>query len=167
MRYNKAQAWGMDIIIGIMIFSIGILIFLVYTINSSVETKESLESLDYDGENILESIFSTGSPANWDNNNVIEIGIMDDDKINITKLERFYNLASTDYPKTKSLFNTKFDYFFYFKEISISTGEISGIGKPGTNISVIPDNSRNLIRITRFSSFKEKPVTVYLYIWEE
>jgi hypothetical protein len=168
MKYhNKAQAWGMDIIIAIMIFSVGILLFLIYTVNNSTESKEALDELSYDGENIFENIFTEGSPNDWNNVNVVRIGIMDDDKINETKLDRFYNLALSDYSRTKSIFNTRFDYYFYFNNISISIGEINGIGKPGTNISDIQDNAKNLIRITRFTSFKEKPVTVFLYIWEE
>jgi hypothetical protein len=167
MRHNnKAQAWGMDIMIAIMIFSIGIIIFLIYSVNNSNDSKEALEQLSYDGDNIFDSILSEGSPIDWTSVNVVKIGISSNDKINETKLERFYNLALSDYSRTKSIFNTKYDYYFYFKDMSISTGEIDGIGKPGTNVSTISDNPKNLIKITRFSSFKDKPVTVYLYIWE-
>jgi len=41
--------------------------------------------------------------------------------------------------------------------------EIEGIGKPGTNKNDI--TAENLIKITRFTIYKEKPTTAYLYIW--
>jgi hypothetical protein len=42
---------------------------------------------------------------------------------------------------------------------------VEGIGKPGTtkiNIDAI-----NLIKVTRVTIYKNKPINAYLYIWEE
>ncbi|MEM0465879.1 MAG: hypothetical protein QXW97_04245 [Candidatus Pacearchaeota archaeon] len=167
MKYNKAQAWGMDIIIAIIIFSIGILIFFIYSANHSLESKEKLDLLSSDGNFIMKNILSEGYPSNWNQTNVIKIGIINNNKIDEEKLEKFYNLCQTDYNKTKLLFNTKYDYLFYFQNMEINSNKIEGIGKPGINISLISDKATDLIKITRLTIYKDKPITVYLYIWEE
>jgi hypothetical protein len=172
MINNKmGQAWGIDMIVAFMIFLIGILIFFVYSVNYSGEAKESLDSLSHDGEIVLNNILSEGYPANWDpaNNSKypIKIGILSENKINETKLERFYDLAKTDtnYSETKRIFNINYDYYFFMREnMTIGLDRVTGIGKPGvTNLNNI--DSSNLIKLTRFTVYKEKPTTVYLYIW--
>ena len=68
------------------------------------------------------------------------------------------------YAKSKSIFNTKYDYFFNFSvPIKIDGNEIpeGGIGKPFNN-----EETQNLIKITRLTIYKNKPETLNLYIWE-
>jgi len=159
---KKSQAWGIDLIIAITIFLTGIIIFYFYSINSS----EELKSLSYDGNNIASSILSEGYPALWNTENVEKIGILSNGKINETKLENFYLLASSSYNKTKMLLNTRSEYYFFLAEpILINSSFIDGVGKPGINRSNIP--AKNLIKLTRMSIYKNNPKTVYFYIWQE
>ena len=100
--YNKqAQAWGADLMIALVIFSIGIFVFFLYSINAPTEAEESIDNLFYEGKIIASSILSEGHPEDWTFGNVVTIGILSQGKINETKLERFYNLAQADYAKTK------------------------------------------------------------------
>ena len=63
------------------------------------------------------------------------------------------------------MFRTQYDYYFFLEEnISINSTEFEGIGKPGTTKNNL--NTTNLIKITRFTIFNEKPITAYLYIWD-
>ena len=166
MINKKAQAWGVDLTIAVIIFSVGIVVFFIYSVNFSGEAKENLDSLSYEGDVLFNSLLSEGYPQDWSLNSVVKIGILDNDRINETKLEMFYNLAKDDYQKTKSIFNTRFDYYFFMNEnMTINSKGVSGIGKPGINKDNI--NAKNLIKITRFTIYREKPVTTYLYIWEE
>ena len=158
---NKAQS-SMDLAIALFIFLLAILSFFIYSLNFSQETQENFDLLSYDGNIIMKSILSDGSPQEWNSNNVIKIGILSNNKINSTKLEQFYSLSVSDYQKTKTLFNTRFNYYFFLSE-KISD-EINGIGKPGTDKNNIQSN--NLMKITKFTIYNDKPVTAYLYIWE-
>jgi len=159
---KKAQAWGTDLAIGFMIFSAAIVFFYFYSFNYTNETEDMLQILTYEGNYIADAIMSSGSPTDWTNETVQEIGIEDDGKINETKFERFFNLTQSDYNKTKTLFQTRYDYYFFLKNESIMGSE--GIGKPGTNSTNI--QASNLIKVTRFTIYKNKPTTVYLYIFE-
>ena len=163
---KSGQVWSMDIVIAFIIFLSAIIILFVYSINYSGEVEKTYDKLSYDGDIIMESLFLEGHPKDWNFGNVINIGITSNNKINETKLERFYNLVQDDYPRTKILFNTNYDYYFFLQDnITISPLEIEGIGKPGTNKNEI--NSTDLVKITKFSIYKEKPTTAYLYIWQE
>lgn len=156
----------MDLIIGLVIFLIGIVVFMIYSINYSGESEEIFSSLTYDGEIIMNEILSEGHPENWNTTNVIKIGILSNEKINQTKLEKFYNLSQTNYQTTKEIFNTPYEYYLFLeKPLSINEGTKEGIGKPGTTKDSI--DSTNLIKITRFTIYQNKPVTAYLYVWEE
>ena len=165
MKTNRrGQAWSIDLIVGLMIFSITILIFFIYSVNYSGEAKENFQGLSQEGDIIFNNILSEGYPLDWDETNVVKIGILDHNKINETKLERFYNYANDNYAETKIKFNTRYDYYFTFNNMTINSVSVNGTGKPGTNINNI--NATNLLKITRFSIYENKPVTVYLYIWE-
>ncbi len=160
----KAQAWGFDLMIATALFLGGIIIFYIYSINYPIEGKKSFEELYYEGSVILDSLLSEGFPSDWNAINVVRIGILDDEKVNETKLERFYNLNNSDYQKTKSLFNTKYEYYFNFSEpITLSSNGqvISGIG-----FEPISTSTTNLVKITRVSIYKNKPVSVNLQVWE-
>jgi len=165
MKLKKGQAWGTDLTMGFLIFSMGIFIFFIYAINYTSESKENFEIMFYEGENIAQSILSEGSPENWNEANVIQIGILSDEKINETKLELFYNFTQTNYSQTKTIFDSSYDYYFFLdNNFTINSVEVDGIGKPGVNSESI--NATNLIKITKLTIYKEKPVTAYLYIWQ-
>jgi len=157
---NRGQAWGIDLMAAFMIFMFGILIFYFYTLNEPGESNKNTEAMFYDGKIIASSILSEGYPADWNSSNAVRIGILSGNKINETKLERFHDLATEDYGKTKNLFNTRFNYYFYLDgNMTLSSGEIKGIGAE-------PTSTKNLIKTTRFTIYKNKPATVYLNIWE-
>ena len=163
-KTKKAQGWGIDLAVAMSIFVMSITILYFFSINYSKDSQNEFDILSDDAELIIEDILSEGYPKNWNNTNVIKIGILTNGKINNTKIERFYNLTQTNYQKTKSLFNTNYDYFFAFNEnISFGSEEVRGIGKDGTDIENI--DSENIIRVERYTIYKNKPAKVYLYLW--
>jgi hypothetical protein len=166
IKQKNAQAWGMDLMVGLMLFSFGIATFYLYSINNQGESRENFERINYDGNKIMNSILSEGYPLEWNTSNFIKIGILSGDKVNQTKLENFYNLTQNNYSITKAVFSTKYDYYFITDNITYGTKAIEGIGKPGSTIATIPPEAKNLVKINRFIIYKEKPVSAYLYIWE-
>jgi hypothetical protein len=160
---NHAQAWGLDLIIATVIFISAILIFFLFTLNSSSEEKEIFAQMTETAEIISDNLLLDGSPSNWNDTNVIKIGISSNNKINDTKLEKFYNLTNTTigYSKSQSIFVTKFNYFINFSEpIIIQGNTVVGVGRPYWETS-----SENVIKTSRFTIYKNKPVTMYVNIW--
>jgi len=159
-RQKRGQAWGFDLTIASIIFLAGILTFYLFSINYSTEGEDILEEMNYIGENIAQQILSEGSPKNWNSTNVQKIGILKGSKVNQTKLERFYNLSISDYELTRSLFNTRYNYYVFFQENATLSGqEVEGIGS-------VPTNPKNLIKISHVTVYNNKPTTISVYIWE-
>lgn len=150
---RRAQAWGTDLVLAVAIFSVSLIAVYFYAINDSSESEEVMNSLFYDGSKISDMILSEGYPSDWDGANVLQIGVVTGGKINQTKLEKFKTL---DYQRTKILFNTQYEYYFFVDNFvsETSVGDISY------------ENSKNLIKITRIVVYNDTIVPAYLYIFE-
>jgi len=165
---KRGQAWSLDLLMGVFLFTVALSVFYFSALNSSNNLNEAIDLLSYDGRSISKNILSEGSPNDWNSSSVVQIGILDDGKINETKLEAFYDLANTDYARTKSLFNTKYDYYFFLDtNITFNSITIDGIGKPGiTRDNVAQADIKNLIRVDRISVYENKIIGATLFVWE-
>jgi hypothetical protein len=157
---KKAQVWGFDLIIASLIFTFGIITFFLFTLNSSDIERAKIQDITYEGNIIADSLMTSGFPEDWNETNIVRIGIVNKGKINQTKLERFYNLSSSNYQGTRELFNVKYQYYINISEkIEINNIEIPSIG-------AYTENPNNLIKITRVTIYKDKPVTLNIIVWE-
>ncbi len=157
---KRGQAWGFDLTIASIIFIGGIIVFYVYALNTPSQGNDKIDSLTYEGNSISDALLSEGFPQNWEANNVVKLGLTTNNKINQTKLENLYALSQSDYQKTKLLFNTKYNYFINASSpLTIKNSPISGIG-------IQENNSNNLIKISRFTIYDEKPITLTIEVWE-
>ena len=152
-----------------MIFISGIIIFYVYSLNYPKESQETLDQLFNQGDFITESLLDEGLPADWNENNVVRIGITTNNKINDTKLERFYALANSQtnpngYVKSKSLLNTRYNFFMNLSEQIIVGG--SPIPEGGIGKSFQGQQIKNIIKITRATIYQNKIVSLDVYVWE-
>lgn len=157
---KRAQAWGFDLIIGISIFLFGILTFYILSINSTSNANEKINSLEYDGNFISDNLLSEGYPDSWTSENVVRIGLLNNNKINETKLERFYDLSISNYAKTKTLLNTRYNYYISFSQsIKIRNETIDGIG-------LKEQNSKDLIKIPRYIIYNNTLINFYVEVWD-
>ena len=106
MKNKKSQAWGIDLMIAMVIFSVGLVSFYFYSLNSGEEANGITDQLFYDGNIIANDILSEGYPLNWGTEDVVKIGIISDNRINETKLNNFYLLSNSS-TVTFSLFFLK------------------------------------------------------------
>ena len=160
MIKKRAQAWGFDLMIAISIFLVGALLFFVYSLNIYENESAKATSMKYEAEQIGNMLLSEGFPASWNKSNVVKIGLLTENKVNETKISLFYELSESDYERTKTLFNTRYHYFFNLSEpILIGNTSVSGIGS-------VFVNQTDLVKITRFTIYKNKPVTANIYLWQ-
>ena len=165
---KRAQIWGIDLMSGMALFIIGIVAFFMYSLNQPNEVQDNFELLAYEGKIIANNFMSSGYPTDWNSENVITLGISSDNKIDETKLERLYEMiyVNDDYLATKNLVNTQYDYYFFLNQnMTINSTGVEGIGKPGVTKNNI--SAKNLIKITRFTIYKNKTTPFYIYIWKE
>jgi len=147
------QAWGFDLVVGTVIFVIGILSFYFYTTNLSGGEGDVIQQIQQNGELIADSLMSEGSPLDWNPDNVVRIGLLSEDRINETKLDNFRSLAESDYNRAKSLFRVNSEYFVY-----LGSDSANGIGRDSTD-------AVNLIKITRVVVHNQSITTLNVYSW--
>ena len=153
---------------GLALFLVGIMIFFIYSLNQPYQARETLDLLSYDGKIIADSLLSQGYPSNWNSSNVMTLGITTAKKINQTKLDELYQMINVqkEYDKTKNLFNTQYDYYFFLDQnMTINSASVEGVGKPGVTKQNV--NAKNLVKITRFTIYENKTTPLYIYIWNE
>lgn len=158
---KKAQVWGFDLMIAVIIFFAGIIAVYLYAINFTNESQDTFDSLFYEGNLISSLILSNGVPENWSSLEGLEVpGILTSNKINQTKLENFYNLTDSpeEYYSLKKILGISNQFYFSFQDMKISGQSVDKIG----NFS---ENPENLIRIERFTIYENKPVKFIFYIW--
>jgi len=139
-------------IVAVLIFGAAILIYYKAVTNLSEQDEALLDDLLIDAKTISGSLMSMGYPYNWSKDNVVRIGISDDNRINETKLEQFSRIP---YKDSRKLFGTIYDYYVFFRDrnnnIMPFNESLEGIGKPGvnsTNIQII-ENPKKLVKVTR------------------
>ena len=159
VKMKNGQAWGFDLIIALVIFLGGLILFYFYAINFPSTEEDVFRGLKYESELVADSLLSEGSPDNWDLNDIQQIGVVSNGKINESKLEMFYNLALSDYAKSKALFNINDDYYVYFNNpLNIGGELVSGIGMPA-------QNENNLVRVSRVVVYRNNIISLNVYVW--
>jgi hypothetical protein len=125
----KSQAFYTDFIIAIMIFSVILTIYFLYTSNLSKQDEGLLDDLLTDSESIAYSLTTGGFPNNWDENNIVRMGLTNNDQIINPSL--LLESSKINYNKTKRLLGTTHDFFTYFENKDgqiITFGGDYGIG---------------------------------------
>lgn len=156
---KKAQGWGLDLFLAITVFIAGLLFFYIYTINNPFESESMLSDMKLDADIASEILLSKGYPEGWIEGNVLTPGLLDDGKINNTKLEILYNLSNSDYQRFKTLFSTTNElYINSTDKFSFPGGDVQGIG----NIPVDPEN---LVVLDRIAPYEGKISRIEVIIW--
>ena len=157
-----------DMIVAVLIFSAAILVYYKTTTNLSDQDETLLDDLLIDAKSISGSLMSQGYPYNWIEDNVVRIGISNDNRINETKLEQFSRIP---YNNSRKLFGTAYNYYVYFRDrnnnIIPFNESLEGIGKPGvnsTNIQTV-ENPKKLVKVTRLVIKKSDIVKMVIYLW--
>ncbi len=155
-------------IVAVLIFGAAILIYYKAVTNLSEQDEALLDDLLIDAKTISGSLMSMGYPYNWSKDNVVRIGISDDNRINETKLEQFSRIP---YKDSRKLFGTIYDYYVFFRDrnnnIMPFNESLEGIGKPGvnsTNIQII-ENPKKLVKVTRLVVKDLDIAKMVIYLW--
>lgn len=143
---RKAQAWGIDLIVAIIIFIAILIILSAYVSNSTKNSSYQIQELFEEGRTASDILLGDFYP-----------GVISGKKINQTKIEE---LNTTDYDQIKKDLSLKNDFYLTFEGLNYQ-------GEPMTHIGRINSSSSNsLIKITRISSYENKPIKFEIYIWK-
>ena len=166
-KSKKAQVWYADLILALLVFTAILTMYYKTDINTSQQDNKNLNELTMEARIVTNDILSQGIPKAWNKTNVRKIGIMDNNRINMTKLVYFSELPYND---TKSYLRTKYDYYLYFKRDGniIKINGKDGIGKPGVNATNLEqaEKPNKVIRLTRIVILEHDPARMEFIIWE-
>lgn len=158
---KKGQAWGFDFVIGSLFFIAAIIIFYFFSVNLSSDNEEVFSKFNDQAVLISDSLLSEGLPADWDSSNVVRIGLFGSDgKIDEAKLANFYELATSDYSKTRALFGISDNYFVVFTpEIAIDGSSVEFIGAQSAFYN-------NKVQSTRIAAYNGTIYTLKVFVWD-
>jgi hypothetical protein len=99
--------------------------------------------------------YREGIPTHWDSNNVVDLGLMNDNRYNQTKMNFMKN--NIGYDKTKIMLGLSgYEYNF-----TIFDTEGNNIFSFGNN----PSNPSNLLKIERIGILQSSIVTLEVMVW--
>lgn len=165
-KSHKSQIYLTDYIVGILIFFLFISIYYFYEPNILAKVDFERNDLLLEAKTISISLLSQGVPTNWNNNNVIRIGLTNDDQtINITKIKNFYNMS---YENSTKLLNVKNDFYVFLRDkngnqVSIRDGS-DIFDSHGYYNETLSDE---VSRITRIVAYNKSLYELVVYSWRE
>ena len=159
MLTNKAQTLTYDFFIALAIFIAIVSLVVVHWYFSSVQMQETMEK-NFALKATLsasQAWFKEGFPRYWDLENVIELGLANDGKINRTKMEMLNQLGYSKVTLLLNLGNYNLRYEIYNK-----TNDL---------IFSFPNNSdlsraKNVYKIERVGILDGQPVKVRTLVWD-
>lgn len=166
---GKGQAWYMDFFMATFIFAAALVYFFNSEINLLETDQNTMDELKREANMVADFLMSSGYPSGWEPSNVLEVGIVDKNRVNSTKLEY---LADMNYNTSKSLLKTKYEYYLFFEDnngVKWYDAGKEGIGRPGVNSTNIEEVSdpKHLIKVIRFVVYNSEPARMVAYLWAE
>ncbi|MEM5773350.1 MAG: hypothetical protein QXL86_03985 [Candidatus Aenigmatarchaeota archaeon] len=159
MLTNKAQALTYDFFIALSIFLAVVSLIIVHWYSSSIQMQETVEK-NFALRAALASSqawFKEGYPIYWDSENVVELGMANDGKINETKMGM---LSELGYSKVVLLLNLGTYNLRY--EIYNKTNDLIFLFPQNSDMS----RAKNIYKIERIGILGEQPVKVRTLIWD-
>lgn len=123
---ERGQVWIGDFIIGIGVFFVAILIFVVYLGNIADNAKSDITQLSFQAKLLSNYLVGIGTPSDWSNNPaaVQRIGLTDgESRIDWVKFNALHKLQ---YDYVKELLNTNYDFYVFFEDEDNSVLNIGG-----------------------------------------
>ncbi|MBW2992660.1 hypothetical protein KY345_05580 [Candidatus Woesearchaeota archaeon] len=157
-KSRKCQVWYTDFIVAVLIFAIALVIYFEYVNNLSKEEESQLDEMLMSAKLVSNNLMSSGYPDDWNQSNVEIIGVLDNKRVNQTKIEQFYNMS---HDTTKFELGITDNYYFYLQD---QDGQrISIGGKNSTGLE--PDNPVKLVKIDRVTIYNNSITKAVVQIW--
>ncbi len=162
---RKSQIWITDFIIGLMIFSIGIILASRFIINAM--SNDEFSNVRISAETMSGYLVSEGVPSNWTNETVVRIGLTTNKRLNTTKVSLFYNMT---YEDTKLYLSTDYDYLLFFQQnnsiVNITKCGYGGISLTNCTVNISSLDYENLVKASRFTIYNNSIIEMVLYVWQ-
>lgn len=152
----KAQVFSVDFLIACSIFLVAVTILFIYWSYTSLQIEETRRTNDMIDKLYLASQvwFKEGTPIYWSAENVVELGLQNNNEFNQTKLSVLNN--SIGYQKTLSLLGL--NYHLYYRVYSETNATLFNFG-------FYPSNSENVMVAKRVGILNGSIAIVEVVLW--
>jgi len=154
---TKGQVISYDFIFAFGVFILVILIILIYLDQSTKNIKETknIDEIIYLSNQISEVWMREGYPNSWEPGDVVELGLMSDSRLNITKI---VYLEEIGYQKVSTMLGLG-DYNFYMEILDSDKNSIFTFG-------LTPNNPDFASKTRRISILDSKVVFLDTVVWK-
>ena len=171
--YSKAQVWGIDIMVGVVIFTAAIIAALLYLAQFYDANSGEFNDLANDANTISSSLLSGGYPDDWNSSDAVMAGLTNDNmRLNETK---WGNFSAMGYSMSKRLLGTRNDYLVFFVDEENNVIDIGGssyAGKPSvTRDNFASQDTEGTVQVSRFllhnatDGNSYKMIKMVVYVW--
>ncbi|MEM2121400.1 MAG: hypothetical protein QXU20_01940 [Candidatus Woesearchaeota archaeon] len=160
IKNKRAQAFLLDIIVGILFFTTALMFYFKYSQNINTQNQE-YELMMLDANYISNNLLSDGSPNNWEEiplenlSKEIIFGITNRKYfLNETKISYLETITNNNYSLVKQSFETPYDFYII-------------IEKKDSNITFGKNyaNAKTLVKTTRFLFYNGSIIKMHLYVF--
>lgn len=156
MSKRNAQVWFLDFMVGLMIFMIVVFIYYNYQNNLTGDVEAVWDEMIIDSKAISSSLMSQGYPQDWNETTVERIGLLNGSyRLSQERLEAF---AAMPYNLTTSLFNTRFEFYFFLESQNGTESYATGME---------PAGQKYLVQATRLAIYNSSVYRMVLYLWTQ
>jgi hypothetical protein len=158
MYSREGQVWYTDFIVAVMIFTIALVIYFEYVNNLSQEEESKLGEMLMSAKLVSNNLMSSGYPSDWNQSNAEIIGIVDNKRINQTKIEKFYNMSHDTAKFDLGITN---NYYFYVQDQEGNKININGKNATGSE----PYDSIKLVKVERITIYNNSIAKAVVQVW--
>ena len=113
-KNKKAQVWGFDLVVALVIFLVGIIVLFYYAANNSHESENKLEEMFYEANLASNLILSEEN-----------FGILTDNEVNQTKLNNF---SALDDSSKRNFIGLSDNFYFSMDNLTINGSPQNFVG---------------------------------------
>ncbi len=135
---DKAQAWYLDVVMAVFIFTAGIIAYQYYSLNIGKDDQDRVQEMAFEADLLSSELLKEGYPEDWNATTVVKIGLTgNNQRIDEVQWARF---SSLNYSISKELLGVSNDYVVFFEEKQGNVtmiGGICGVGSQKTNFTLV------------------------------
>lgn len=135
-----------------------------------------LNGLVIEAQDISNELMSPGYPPAWTSANVIRVGVVENERVNSSRLDA---LAELNYTALRKLLRVTNEFFVFIEQGNgclVPFGGGYGAGNPAvsvpasacvakTSINLDAADPRTVVPITRFVIYNSTPARLNVYVW--
>lgn len=164
---RRGQAWYVDLFFGILIFVLSFSILMKSDVNLKTPEEDLQREMKIDGDRISSMLLSPGVPKDWNESNVISPGIIEQGKIDDSKLSSMINMT---YPEVRSKLRSRFNFMFMLLNQThvVPFQGLDYYGKPGVspgNISTA-ESPDQILKVSRLAVYGSEIVRLEVFVWD-